>query len=189
MINLADYGKEIVSLLVPFITWILNVGIKPKAKIFWTTRHAFTYLVQEPLRSPDGQVVQPAQNVRTVSLRLMNAGRESAKSVGLVFNWKPQYHNLWPVRSCEQRSDQDGRFMLVFENLAPKEEIGIELLSVNNDLPGLLQVRSVECIAREVDLMWFVRVPSWRIQLDRLLFALGLATAIYFAITLVQLLV
>lgn len=189
MINLADYGKEIVSLVVPLITWVLNVGIKPKAKLIWTTRHAFNYLVREPVRDAEGQIVQPAQNVRTASLIVMNAGKEAAHKVEFVFNWKPQYHNLWPVRSYEERSDADGRYMLIFENLAPKEELGIQLLSVNNSLPELLQVRSAESLARQVDLMWFVRVAPWRIQLARLLALLGFAAAVYFAITLVQLLV
>jgi hypothetical protein len=189
MINFSDYGKEIVSLVVPLITWILNVGIKPKAKLFWTTRHAFNYLVQEPLRNTEGQIVQPAQNVRTASLLVMNSGKEAAHKVELVFNWKPQYHNLWPVRSYEERSDSDGRYMLVFENLAPKEEIGIQLLSIHNDLPELLQVRSAECLARQVELMWLVRMSAWRIQLARVLVLVGFAASVYLGITLVQLLV
>jgi hypothetical protein len=189
MISIADYAKEIVSLIVPLLTWFLNVGIKPRAKLFWTTRHAFTFLVQEPLHNETGEILQPVQNVRTASLKVMNAGRETAHKVELVFNWRPQYHNLWPVRSCEERTDLDGRFMLVFENLSPKEEIGIEILSVNRELPALLQVRSSECLAREVDLMWFVRISQWRIQVARLLMMVGLATAVYWTITLLQFLV
>jgi len=33
----AAYGKEIVALMVPFITWFLNVGIKAKAKLIWAS--------------------------------------------------------------------------------------------------------------------------------------------------------
>lgn len=186
---LAEYGKEIVSLAVPFITWFLNVGIKPKAKLIKTTRHAFTFIVQEPIRNAEGAVVQPNQKVCTASVQIINSGRDTAHKVEVVFNWKPQYLNLWPVRSYEEKSDGDGRYMLIFENLAPKEEIGIEVMSVNHDLPGLIQVRSAECLAQDVQLMWFVRVSQWRIQLARVFVLLGFGTAIYWLLTLIQFLV
>jgi hypothetical protein len=189
MINLANYGKEIVSLLVPFVTWWLNTGAKPKAKLHWTSPHAFTFLVQEPLQDAQGVVVRPTQTVCTASVRVINSGREAAHRVELVFNFRPQYLNLWPVRSYEERTDADRRHMMIFENLAPKEELGIEIMSVNQDLPALLQVRSAECVARQVQLMWFAKVAQWRIQVARLLMFIGLAAAVYWLITLVQLLV
>ena len=189
MINFAEYGKEVVSLLVPFITWFLNVGIKPRAKLVWTSPHSFTFLVQEPVRDAEGKIVRSNQTVCTASVKVINSGRDTAHKVELVFNWKPQYMNLWPVRSYDERSDADGRHMLIFENLAPKEELGLEIMSVNRDLPALLQVRSAECIAKDVQLMWFVRIPQWRIQLARFLLFLGFSSAVYWSITLVQFLV
>lgn len=186
---LTEYGKEIVSLLIPFITWFLNVGIKPRAKLLKATRHAFTFIVQEPIRNAQGEVVQPNQRVCTASVQVINSGRDTAHKVEAVFNWKPQYLNLWPVRSYEEKTDGDGRYMMIFDNLAPKEEIGIEIMSVNGDLPGLIQVRSAECIALDVQLMWFIRVAPWRIQLGRGLFLLGFGTAIYWLLTIIQFLV
>lgn len=186
---LAEYGKEIVSLVIPFITWFLNVGIKPRAKLIKATRHAFTFIVQEPIRNANGDVVQPNQRVCTASVQIINSGRDTAHKVEVVFNWKPQYLNLWPVRSYEEKNDGDGRYMLIFENLAPKEEIGIEIMAVNGDLPGLIQVRSAECLAQDVHLMWFVRVSQWRIQLARAFVLLGFGTAIYWLLTLIQFLV
>lgn len=189
MVNLAEYGKEIVSLIVPFVTWFLNVGVKARAKLIWTTQHAFTFLVQEPLRDAEGKVVRPSQSVYTASVRVINSGREVAHQVELVFNYPPQYINLWPVRSYDVRSDKDNRHMLIFENLAPKEEIGIEIMSINYDLPALIQVRCAECIARKVDLMWFVKVPPWRFGVARFLVFVGFATTVYCLITLIQFLV
>lgn len=189
MINVADYGKEIVSLLVPFITWLLNVGIKPRAKLIWTSPHSFNFLVQEPLRDAQGNVLQPTQTVHTASIKVINTGRDTAHIVELVFNWKPPYLNLWPVRSYEERSDGDQRHMLIFENLAPKEELGFEIMSINQDLPALLQVRSAECLAKNVGLMWFASVPSWRIKIARLFVLLGFSAAVYWTVTLVQFLV
>ena len=189
MINAADYGKEIVSLIVPFITWLLNVGIKPRAKLIWASPHSFNFLVQEPLRDAEGNVLRPTQTVDTASIKVINTGRDTAHKVELVFNWKPQHLNLWPVRSYEERSDGDQRHMLIFENLAPREELGFEVMSINYDLKALLQVRSAECVATNVKLMWFASVPSWRIKAARFLVLLGFSAAVYWSVTLVQFLV
>lgn len=186
---LTKYGKEIVSVLVPFITWFLNVGIKAKAKLIWTSPHSFTFLVQEPLRGPDGNVVTPTQRVCTASIRVINTGRETATKVELVFNWKPHYLNLWPVRNYEIKTDQDNRHILIFDNLSPREEIGIEIMSLNADLPGLIQVRSAECLAKNVRMMWIAYVSPWKINIARLLMLIGCSSGVYWLIVLIQFLV
>ena len=186
---LSTYGKEIVSLLVPFVTWFLNVGIKGKAKLIWGSPHSFTFLVQEPIRDAEGKVLQPTQKVCTASIRVINSGRETANKVELVFNWKPQYVNLWPVRHYEQITDQDNRHILIFDNLSPKEEIGLEIMSVNLDLPALLLVRSAECTAQNVPLMWVRHVGPWKIKIARLFIFIGLSATVYGLIALLQFLV
>lgn len=186
---LSTYGKEIVSLLVPFITWFLNVGNKGKARLIWTSPHSFTFLVQEPIRDAQGVILQPTQKVCTASIRVINTGRETANKVELVFNWKPHHINLWPVRHYEQKSDQDGRHILIFDNLSPKEELGLEIMSINADLPALLVVRSAECTADNVHLMWIPYVAVWKKNVARLLLLLGMSTALYGLIALVQFLV
>jgi len=186
---LSTYGKEIISILVPFITWFLNVGIQAKAKLIWGSPHSFNFLVQEPIRNADGNIVQPTQMVRTASIRVINTGRETANKIELVFNWKPQYINLWPVRHYETHNDQDNRHILIFENLSPKEEIGIEIMSINAELPALLVVRSAECTAQKVQLMW-VRHISPLVRSTVLFFMmLGFGAAVYWLVTLIQFLV
>lgn len=186
---ISTYGKEIVSLLVPFLTWFLNVGARAKAKLIWTSPHSFVFLVQEPIRDAEGNVLQATQRVCTASIRVINTGRATANKLELVFNWKPQHTNLWPVRHYEQKADQDGRHILIFENLSPKEEIGLEIMSVNADLPALLLVRSAECTAQQVPLMWVRHVPPWKINVARLFMLAGLGVAVYWLIALLQFLV
>ena len=186
---ITTYGKEIVSLLIPFITWFLNVGIKAKAKLIWGSPHSFTFLVQEPLRDSEGKVITPTQTVHTASIKVINTGRETANKVELVFNWKPHNVNLWPVRHYEQKTDQDNRHILIFDSLSPKEEIGLEIMSSNADLPALLVVRSAECTAQNVGLMWIRYVSPWKINIARLLLLVGLSTSVYWLIALIQFLV
>lgn len=183
------YGKELVSVLVPFITWYLNVGVKAKAKLIWASPHSFTFLIQEPLLDRAGAVLQPSQKACTASVRVVNVGRETATKVELVFNWRPHYLNIWPVRHYEQKTDQDGRHILIFDNLAPKEEIGLEIMSINADLPAMIAARSAECTAKNISMAWVPQLAPWKINVVRTLIFIGLSTSLYWVITLLQFLI
>jgi hypothetical protein len=183
------YGKEIVALLVPIIAWALNNFLRAKAKLQVALPHQFTFLVQQPLINADGHQISPNQTVKTNSFIIRNDGRESATKLELVFNWKPMCLNLWPMRHFEEHIEADGRYVLVFENLAPKEVLGVEVLSVNQDLPSLLNVRSAECVAQNINMYPQPTVSNTlRIFVGFLMF-FGLATLVYLSIVLVQFLV
>jgi hypothetical protein len=126
---LSTYSKEIVALLAPFIAWSLSNRFQNRARLIQSTRHAFTFLIQQPLIGPDGKQISPAQTVNTASVSVVNAGRQVATKVEVVFNWKPQHLNIWPLRHYTENMAPDGRFSLNFDSLAPKEIIGFELLA------------------------------------------------------------
>jgi len=189
MTFLETYGKEIVSLLVPILTWVLNGFFKAKAKLQVALPHQFTFLVQQPLIDAEGKQISPTQTVKTNSFIIRNAGREPANKVELVFNWKPMCLNLWPVRHYEEHVEPDSRYVLIFDSLAPGEVLGVEVLSVNQDLPNLVTVRSAQCIAQNLN-MYPQPVVSNSVRIGAtVLMALGLAAAVYLAIILVQFLV
>lgn len=151
--------------------------------------HQFTFLVQQPLIDAEGNQVSPTQTVKTNSFLIRNAGREPASKVELVFNWKPMCLNLWPVRHYEEYVEPDNRYVLIFDSLAPNEVLGVEVLSVNYDLPNLVTVRSAECSAQNIN-MYPQPVVSQSVRvIATVLMALGLAAAVYLAIVLVQFLV
>lgn len=189
MTFLETYGKEIVSLLVPVVTWLLNGFFKAKAKLQVALPHQFTFLVQEPRIDAEGNEVSPTQTVKTNSFIIRNAGREPATKVELVFNWKPMCLNLWPVRHYEEHIEPDRRYVLIFDSLAPGEVLGVEVLTVNGDLPNLVTVRSAQCVAQNIN-MYPQPVVSNAVRIAAtVLMALGLAAAVYLAILLVQFLV
>ena len=189
MTFLETYGKEIFSLLVPIITWALNSIFKARAKLQVALPHQFTFLVQEPLTDVEGNIVSPTQTVKTNSFIIRNAGREPATKVELVFNWKPMCLNLWPVRQYEEHIEPDNRYTLIFDSLAPSETLGVEVLTVNNELPALVTVRSAQCIAENIS-MYPQPVVSNSVRIiATTLMALGLAAAVYLIILLVQFLV
>lgn len=186
---LETYGKEIVALLVPIITWILNVRFRAKAKLQVALPHQFTFLIQQPLVNAEGQKVSPTQTVKTNSFIIRNAGRDSATKVELVFNWKPMCLNLWPVRHYEEYIETDRRYVLIFDSLAPGEVLGVEVLAVNEDLPNLATVRSAQCTAQNISMYPQPVVSNAVRSTATVLMALGLAAAVYIGIIVVQFLV
>ncbi len=184
-----QYGKELVSLLVPFITWLLNVPLRARPKIIWGSPHEFTFIVSEPMKDGAGKVISETQHAKTKSFRIINNGRASASKIELVFNWKPQCINVWPLRKFESAQLEDKRYVMLFDSLAPKEEIGIEVLTVNAELPNLVTVRCADCIPRHIPIRWVRAVPQWRINAAVLAMFVGMGTAVFWILSLVQFLV
>lgn len=186
---LQTYGKEIFSLLVPLVAWILNAHFRARAKLIIARPHAFTFLVEQPLVDPSGNVVSPTQTMVTSSYFLANIGRETATVVEIVFNWKPYCINIWPVRHYEERLETDRRYTITFASLSPREHIGVEIFNINNQLPDLLIARSDQCVAHTTYMLPQPVVPAWKRRLAVFLLFAGLAASIYVFTLLLQFLV
>lgn len=183
---LSQYGKEIFSILVPFITLLFNKFFKNNAKICYGELHQFTYLIQEPLRNAEGEILNNSQTVHTRSYVFKNEGRESATSVEIIFNYSPMYLNIWPSRPYTFKQDIEMRHIMVFDYLAPKEAIRCEVLSVNGQLPELLSVRCKEGLAQPIMLYPQKVFNPILINFVRLLIFLGSISLVYMLILLLQ---
>jgi hypothetical protein len=186
---LETYGKEIVSLLVPLVTWALNIYFKAKAKLFLASPHTFTFLVQQPLLDPQGNQISPTQTVHTRSHIINNSGKETATNVELVFNWMPPCINVWPSRHFDHHTEPDNRYVMIFPSLAPNEFLGCELLSINFNLPDLITVRSDQCVAQTITMFPQPAVKNWQRRVATALILAGLALVVYVTIILLQVLV
>ncbi len=182
-------GQESATLLIAASHSNLPNWFRVRAKLQLAAPHRFTFLVQEPLRNEDGDVISPNQTVHTASHVLTNAGRETATKVELVFNWRPLSINIWPSRHHEDETEQDGRYVMIFESLAPGEQIGFELLSVKSDLPSFINARSDQCTTDTVDMYPQPVVATWKRRLAVGLLFLGFAAAIYIAVVTLQFLI
>jgi hypothetical protein len=183
------YGKEIVALLVPFITWFLNSSQRSKAKLIRGVRHSFTFLVDQPLVDGNGQQVSPTQTARTASVVIQNIGKKTANNVQIVFNWKPMCINTWPNRVYEEETLPDGRYARSYDTLSPQEFIGIEILSVNAELPEMVNVRCDECVAIDVRMAPQQVAKPWQIRLVKWFMLSGSVATVYLLIVLIQFLV
>ena len=183
------YGKEIVAIMVPFLTWGLNNLFKPRAKLLLASPHNFTFLVHQPRLDEEGNVMSPTQTVQTNSIVLRNAGKETAKHVELVFNWKPLCINVWPSRHYTEHNEPDNRYTLIFESLAPDEVLECELLAINQQLPALITARSEQCVAQTIEMYPQPAIKNWQKRGGIFLGFTGLALTVYLVIVLVQFLV
>ncbi|ELG86638.1 hypothetical protein A311_03556 [Escherichia coli KTE146] len=183
------YGKELFSFFIAILTWILNNRFKSKAKLSYGYQHGFTFLLNEPLRNANGEVISNSQLVYTRSIILVNEGRESATNISLVFNYKPMHINFWPVHHFEENIEQDGRYIIKFESLAPGESIQCEILSINTEVPSILSIRSKECVAEPVNIVMQKSISNIVLRCYQLLILLGTGTLTYLIIVILQWLV
>ena len=183
------YAKELVSLVIPLITWALNFYSKAKANIVFANPHIFTFLITEDVTDENVQKIKRTQTVNTISHLIFNDGKETARNLDITFNWKPMYLNMWPIRIYKEQEDKDGRYTITFDTLAPKESINIELLSINRDLPLLINVRSEQCSGKPIQLVSQPVVGMWTRRFLLTMVFLGMGTSIYLVVILIQFLV
>lgn len=181
-----EYGKEIFSFLIPLFTVFVVHIFRAKAKLQLGVPHIFTFMVDVPLLDDEGNQIAPTQAVNTISHLIINAGKESATNIEILFNWKPQHLNLWPPIHYEERTEKDDRYVLLFDNLAPQEQIKCELLSINTDLPELLNVRSKECVAKRVNLVSQLLITNPLKAFIMYLFFAGIAFTVYIILLLLD---
>jgi len=189
MTFIQTYAKELVALLVPLITWVLNRKFRAKAKLRIANPHGFTFLVQQPLLDAQANQVSPTQTVHTSSYILINEGTVPARNIELVFNWRPPCLNIWPPRHTTEHIETDGRYVLMFESLAPNEFVDFELLSINLNLPQVVTARSDQCVAQNIFMYPQPVAKPWQRRLFVALAFAGLALVIYLLLLLLQYLV
>ena len=133
-------------------------------------------------------MLSPTQTVNTASISIFNAGQSPATKVEVVFNWKPQHINIWPSRHFDEKLSPDARYHLFFDSLPSKDVVGFEVLNINADMPGIVTVRSEQCAAKLMELQPQPVAPKWKVAVIVGLLAIGLATAVYFFILFLQVL-
>jgi hypothetical protein len=142
--------------------------------------------VEEMIPDESGAPQRRLHAVRAASVFVHNGGREVADEIEIVFNWKPQHLNVWPQRQYSQTTNPESRFIMKLESLGPKEFLGIDLLSVDAELPELIQVRSRYGVGRRINMVPQELQPKWKIITALFLFFAGLAATLYVLIAFLQ---
>lgn len=161
------FETDLVSLAFTLFGAAILYLARSRAKLVWAMSHQFTYLLKDQTPTP-AQASAPAQNpstattmlVHTASVFVQNVGRLPATEVEITFNFPPQNYNVWPVRPYDTHVSPDSRFTLKFTNLAPKEQVQVELLSIPQ-LPAVMGVRSKEVVAKRIEMRPFQVFKRW----------------------------
>lgn len=183
------YGKELLSLLVPFATWILNRFCAGRVRLQVVQPHRFTFLLQEQPSAND-TAPAPADGVaHTNTIMILNNGRVTATNVEVVFNFQPQFLNVWPPRSFTTILTSDRRHVLVFESLAPKEQIWCEVLAIKTNIPEVIVVRCDQCVAEPVETIFIQKRSKVFVNTCAFLLLAGIGASVYIVLLLLQFLV
>ena len=178
------YSKESFALVVVVAGFLLNRVFRLRPKLIYSVRHASNYVVDQPLLDADGNVVQQQQMVRTASIVSENSGLLSAKNVEYTFNWKPPIYSVFPGRAFTTEETAMGRWTIKLDSLAPGEVFGIEIMSINRDLPLISAMRSDDVSGKSIAMAPQRQLPAWLNRTAGVVFILGCATAIYLLVSI-----
>lgn len=184
--SIAPYQTQIWSLLVVVFGATVNRVMRLRPKLQYSVRHASNILVDEPLLDADGKQIRPRQIVRTASIVVENSGLQAARNVEVAFNWKPPILNVLPARAYTETSSPFDRYSIKFDSFAPGEQVTIDIMSINADLPIMTAVRSDDVQGQSISMEpQRVYPPVVRNTFAGLLM-LGAASAVYLLITGIQ---
>ena len=183
---LQSYSKEAFAVVPVVLGFLINRVFRMKPKIFYSVRHASNYLVDEPLLDAQGNVLQPQQIVRTASIVSENSGLQAAKNVEYTFNWKPPIFTVFPGRAFTTEQTEMGRWSIKLDSLAPGEVFGIDLMSINQDLPLISAMRSEEVSGKLITMVPQRELPTWVNGAAFAVLALGLITTLYLVALLIE---
>lgn len=177
------FQKELLSFVFTLIAAGIMYLCRSRVNLVWSSPHSFTFLVKKTSDEP-----APTSNIYTASLYVTNTGRLPATELEVTLNFPPGDHNVWPERPYEIYQAPSSRWTLKFVNLAPKEHLQIEFLS-GNELPGILSVRSKECVGRQIMMTPYRVFPAWVKVVVWSLILLGVSSIIYFIIKLLGIII
>lgn len=180
------HSKEAFAVVPVVLGFLINRVFRMKPKILYSVRHASNYVVDQPLLDPQGNVLQQQQIVRTASIVSENAGLQAAKNVEYTFNWKPPIFTVFPGRAFSTEETEMGRWSIKLDSLAPGEVFGIELMSINQDLPLISAMRSEETPGKLITMVPQREFPAWFNRAAFAIFALGLVTLLYLTAILIE---
>lgn len=183
------YQDQIVAASLVLLTFLLNRIFRLKAKLIYSVGHSTNLVIDQPLLNDEGTQISAHQLVRTASITVENNGLLPARALEITFNWKPPFLNVWPARQYEEAAGAHNRHTLKMDSLAPGEQFTIEIMAVNAELPLLTSVRSENSVGTLIPMAPARVWPAWLNHTAGALLILGSATAVYFVIRGLQLLV
>ncbi|WP_422037611.1 hypothetical protein [Roseibium sp.] len=177
-----QYGAQFVSFGLAIVLAIAQYFLQPKVKLVWGLTHGFMHKVTlEQTSEEEADHIAICTNYHLLS----NNGRGVATDVEVTFNYIPKNFEVWPQRQFETSVNPNGRFIVKFGSIAPREQISLNVLMLHGETPSILSVRSNEATGKLIPLIVNRRFPRWLYVVVGALLVLGFASFIYLVIELV----
>lgn len=96
------------------------------------------------------------------------------------------YMYIWPARNYDEQIESDGRYTVKFESLALGEFFGLELLSINNQFPETLTVRSDQCVAENIAMYPQPFIAPWKQRIAVALLFACLSLVVHIFVLVIQ---
>lgn len=173
----APYAPQIFAVALVLLGAVVNRVLRLRPKLIYSVGHLSTVGVAVPPTLPDEQPGRAL--LRSASIFVSNDGLQPAKSVEATFAFRPAAYHVHPMRTFREEAGAAGTFSLRFDSLAPSEQVRIEIVAFNQDLPLITAIRSDDCTGRAVEMMVQRVWPNWVIRTLAAAIFVGFATCIY----------
>jgi len=148
------YDAQLVSFLLALASGVILWLFQRRVRLRWAVSHRFIHTINnKQAEESDGEGPPAKENtepvwktmlVESAEYIIMNDGRKPATNLKATFNYKPASFEVWPQRAFTQEVNPNGKLIVGFDGLAPKEQFTIHMLNVNNQTPDLLGLRCNE---------------------------------------------
>ena len=127
--------------------------MRPRVKLLWAQTSIFSHRMHP---NTDKEFL-----INTASYVITNRGRATAKDVEFVLNYKVDEISVWAQRQYSIEMNPEGRQIVKFASLAPKEITNVNLINIGTALPAILNVRNAESIGRVIEVYPQQRFPKY----------------------------
>ena len=171
-------SPEVFALLITGLFLFVKSLFLPKARIEWGVGHSFSHIVPQN----DGSELL----IATQTVHIKNAGRAAAEKLEIYLNFKPEQFHIWPPRQFETILTHDKRFLIKMDYLEPQKGFDIELLQAKYQLPHLIDIRSINGSAKQIEVMPMRLFPVWFQGLVISWMCMGIYLTIYLLLKLIS---
>jgi len=158
------YDAQLVSFLLTLASGAIIWLFQRRVRLTWGVTHRFIHtILNKQAQTNNHQGIQADKEkveeepdwtrmaVESAEYIIFNDGRKPATNLEATFNYQPASFEVWPQRAYTTEVNPNGKLIVRFEGLAPKEQFTIHMLNINEATPNLLGLRCSEVTAKGIE--------------------------------------
>jgi hypothetical protein len=149
----APITSTVFAFLLTSIGAITAYLMRPRVKLLWAQTSIFSHRMHP---NTDKEFL-----INTASYIVTNRGRAPANEVEFVLNYKVDELSIWNQRQYTIEINPEGRQIVKFASVAPKEIINVNLINIGKSLPAVLNLRNAERVGKMVEVYPQQKFPRY----------------------------